>query len=99
MKSKSKAHQHKLECYDRKGNLTCGPVGEMQFNDEQRLCKFCGCRGEQHKGSTSTCPPTSGWGAARPFPSLKSDGSAKAEARIDEALVKYWASTKTFRSI
>jgi len=66
-------------------------------SDWKLRCTKCGCKGEEHRASTGTCPATHGWGSPKKFPSFRLSGtSAAADKKIDLALAKYWASRERF---
>ncbi len=71
------------------------PIEEHHY---RVICIVCGTRGDQHKANDSKCPPTVGWGRAKPFPSFRHSGeSPEADKAIDKALAKYWSGTTTFK--
>lgn len=69
----------------------------MSSSEDRIICTRCGCKGGEHKANDGRCPPTSSWGAAKPFPSFKHAGeSPAADAKLDRALAKYWGGRQTF---
>jgi hypothetical protein len=72
--------------------------------DDAALCQHCGAKGSAHRASDGKCPPSRAWGSPVPFPrfprpaNASAAAEAKAGAKYDKALQRYWSQATTHYS-